>query len=658
MSLTSLNLEKYRKDQNNIHTHIHVHIVHRQTVLPPPTHSPHPSPSMSVPLKTTNRSPLRETDANLKPQSALGPRACPESHATAAAAPSTKKRALDRLEHSLVKQQRVKRTRSIEGAVLLNKPAGKPVAARAQALQPKELVEWQNNWLRILKRDTRIFFDVREDKKSGRLRHKLEEKRELLVAGFELLGAEISPFYDNRTTIVITTRSAEDIAQEMDSNDILVRARKNSIKVWGFEKAFRFLSNLNVEIDTFRLEDPQFKKLDSPDITAQTHLARASKTGTLSTLLKNEKIFGSNDRDPRTRRDDIHYFKYPHVYMYDLWQTWAPIITLEWKPQELADVEHLPYPTLKMGTFGRCPFIGDKLCDERSEKRVIKRYSRDQENRKHATELHIWYQHHAQPDFHNMHVPTMTIPHICNDSRYMYLQFPPHFEDLFGKINDDKSVMEEEALSTSTHSDNTAAADAEKHAATWREPATPQLKHAKLARQETEEFPDDLCNSFKKHSQVPFEIKASGVHQSNDVATSFGNGLGPTKASVTSKKIKTLNRLVVDRKLVSKTPSQANKTRHSSHKDVPAGSNLKISSNASSKLAPPAQVPAPAPTKMRAAKPAKRPVVRNPGYCENCRVKYEALEEHILSDKHLAFAENGLNFECIDSLIDKLKFQF
>ncbi|CAD6899908.1 unnamed protein product [Tilletia laevis] len=46
---------------------------------------------------------------------------------------------------------------------------------------------------------------------------------------------------------------------------------------------------------------------------------------------------------------------------------------------------------------------------------------------------------------------------------------------------------------------------------------------------------------------------------------------------------------------------------------------------------------------------------KKPGYCENCRLKFEDIEEHVRSKKHQRFANNPDNFAEIDELI--LRFQ-
>ncbi|CAI4037938.1 hypothetical protein SMKI_04G2750 [Saccharomyces mikatae IFO 1815] len=699
---------------------------------------------MVSPTKMIIRSPLKETDTNLKHKNGIAVSTttvghldifsndnnCNNNNATES---FPKKRSLERLE--LQQQQhlhekkkaKLERARSIEGAVQVSKVTGlKNVEPR---VTPKELLEWQTNWKKIMKRDSRIYFDITDDVEMNTYnKSRMDKRRDLLKRGFLTLGAQITQFFDTTVTIVITRRSVENIYLLKDT-DILSRAKKNYMKVWSYEKAARFLKNLDVDLD-------HLSKTKSASLA----------TPTLSNLLHNEKIYGPTDRDPRTKRDDIHYFKYPHVYLYDLWQTWAPIITLEWKPQELTNLEELPYPILKLGSFGRCPFIGDRNYDESSYKRVVKRYSRDKANKKYALQLRALFQYHADTFMTTSSGDDQTknlifIPHTCNDStksfkKWMQEKAKTFEKNELKKSHDDAIQSIQNENDSQTDEKNTISlkeVETRKHLLQEEEgnkqpiveqsknytsqnvlPAAPKLSHPILAtftRQETEEVPDDLC-TLKAKSRQAFEIKASGAHQSNDVATSFGNGLGPTRASVMSKNMKSLSRLMVDRKLGVKQTNGNSKTaatttaaeiakenKHISDgivlkKDEPrskmTGNNNSIHMETNSKLPDFSNTTSKsastnsklnndikiitkdsitalkktttytnislhpnAPT----TQPVKKETVKNSGYCENCRVKYESLEQHIVSEKHLSFADNNLNFEAIDSLIENLRFQ-
>lgn len=52
--------------------------------------------------------------------------------------------------------------------------------------------------------------------------------------------------------------------------------------------------------------------------------------------------------------------------------------------------------------------------------------------------------------------------------------------------------------------------------------------------------------------------------------------------------------------------------------------------------------------------PRKRARDKKPGYCENCRAKFDDLEEHINSRRHVRFAQNDENFAALDVLLDSV----
>lgn len=570
------------------------------------------------------RSPLKETDTNLQQR----PTGHVNEDGVIRGGVVTKKRTLERIELQERKRSKAERARSIEGAVKVSKSTA--VRNIEPKVTPTELLEWQNNWKRIMKRESRIYFDSAEENDSGKQKGKMDRKRELLKSGFLSLGAQITQFFDCTVTIVITRRPLENI-HLLPESDILSRAKKGYMKVWGYEKAFRFLKNLDVDLDNL-----ESKKAD---------LGAPS----LSNLLQSEKLYGPTDRDPRTRRDDIHYFKYAYVYMFDLWQTWAPIIALEWKPQELKETKKLPYPILKIGTFGRCPFIGDASCDETSYRRVMKRYARDKANKSYALKLRRLYQFSAQPC--ERQKDSIFLPHTCLDSKHCFEKWKKSIaEEPKEELSASDISLQKESQRFESRQD-----PAEKTLELKQEAKKGALMVVGLSREETEEFPDDLCQN-KKKSRISQEIKASGVHQSNDVATSFGNGLGPTTASVMNKNLKTLSRLVVDRRLGAKMnhaapglgPPQGNASP--SQMQLCNTNDEQIPARKKNKVEVLAQANAP--------QNVKKEVVKNAGYCENCRVKYEHLDDHITTEKHQMFAQNDYNFELIDSLIEKLKFQF
>lgn len=564
---------------------------------------------MASPTKQlTVRSPLKETDANQK------------GGTSRAATNELKRKSLDKLEHEHGKKKMklAERSRSIEGAVLMNKQAALKKAEQHK-VTPKDLLEWQHNWRKIMRRDTKMYFDTTDfPDTSTYTKQKLDRRKELLKRAFISLGAEITSFFDTDVTIVITRRTLKS-SYSLPETDVLARAQKRYMKIWNYDKATRFLKNLDVDLET--LEKSK----------------NAITTPTLSNLLQNEKIYGPSDRDPRARRDDIHYFKYSYVYLYDLWQTWAPLITMEWKPIDLSDSQNLPYPSIKQGSFGRCPFIGDCNCDETSVRRIIKRYKRDKLNKKYALHLRLLYYRDSTPqELSESDAKPMMIPHDYYNSSKAYQEAVGN-DDVDDSLTVQFKSKSETALIVVSNKSKEFAPTQQilkpPAKGIWKTPAL--NAQISLSRQETEEFADDLC---KRKSRIPQEIKASGMNQSNDGATSFGNGLAPTKSSVLNKNMKSLNRLVIDKK----TSTRALKPLETSV--ISASANTIDVQKKEESL-----------KKERKVVEAKKQEAKlGGGYCENCRVKYESLERHVRSEKHQSFAQDELNFEAIDSLIEKL----
>ncbi|CEP62830.1 protein serine/threonine kinase activating protein DBF4 LALA0_S06e04808g [Lachancea lanzarotensis] len=628
---------------------------------------------------TSKRSPLTETDSNVK----TGPNVV------------VKKRTVERIDVSQARKkprvgmEATARARTIEGAVQQpnhsqqSSHQNQQIAAK---VTPQDLLEWQTNWRRIMRRDTKIYFDTTE------ALHKNDKKREALKRAFLSLGAQITAFFDTDVTVVVTQRVLRDYDRLPDT-DVLARAAKRYMKIWNYEKATRFLHNLDVDVDALE--------------TKTTALAPS----TLSNLLHNEKLYGPADRDPKARRDDVHYFKHAYVYLYDLWQVWAPVIVAEWRPQDGAS-----HPTVRPGSFGRCPFIGDGQCDEQSGRRILKRYRRDYANEKYALRLRLLYQRSADPqtilsrkteahydmgnenendnenENENEHGDDYEQEHEYSDNTdsvrrllmlpHEYCNSYEQHQNLMGTpqnaVSPQKSCShrEKECINTGTvttttltqhpsgqnHNQELLSRDTSLHVTasahhrpskvTWSVPnAFVRQAPGSLARQDTEEAPlDDLCG---RKSRIPHEIRASGVVQSNDGVGSIsatgsvvGNGLGPTRASVTSKNLKSLNRLVVDKKFTAEAKLQ---------KPTPTTTTITTTTTTTASTNAATHTPRPAPsTHTPDARKPRNDAKAGPGYCENCRVKYESLTEHIDSEKHRQFAGDDRNFEAVDFLIRKL----
>lgn len=219
------------------------------------------------------------------------------------------------------------------------------------------LSDWQKSWRRIM-RESVIYFDS-NDVATGEYSTVKKAEKEKAVKSFTQVGATIQPFFDHNVTIVVTRRNKTDLPKNMLSYE-------QGLKVWNYEKVFRFLKNLG--------------EITSPQLNKQN-------VRHLSSLLHDEKLHGPNDRDPNAKRDDFTYFKHPYFFVYDVRQITRPVAIREWK---IKDTSRRPWPHMHASTYGRSPFLADPA-DIQLPKKIARRKARDEQNKSYRQKLRLIY---------------------------------------------------------------------------------------------------------------------------------------------------------------------------------------------------------------------------------------------------------------------------
>jgi regulatory subunit for Cdc7p protein kinase len=150
------------------------------------------------------------------------------------------------------------------------------------------------------------------------------------------------------------------IAQDVDPRkaqvqtaDLLTRAREMGVKIWAFEKLQRI-----------------FKTMFEPDLAEPTHtqdirnhaavhktVSKPAKDADLEQLLRNEKINGPADRDMTVAAQDMVTFKGYYIYVHDFDEKTKPVMVRDYpKPQQK---DQGKWPQFRLTPSGRCPFIED-----------------------------------------------------------------------------------------------------------------------------------------------------------------------------------------------------------------------------------------------------------------------------------------------------------
>lgn len=600
-----------------------------------------------------------------------------------------------------------------------------PAVKRAQTHE-KELTKWQQTWRSILP-SQHIYFEHDDS-------HDKDRKRAMLA--LKSLGAKIEPFFDENITIIVSRRPYDAKAQ-YPQGDIFRIVGKKQIKVWSIEKVFRFMRHLDADI---------------PDYSSQTDAQ-------LESLLQNERIFGTNDRDPLAKRDDIKYFVGPYLYVYDQTQRLRPVVVKEWRDAKECT-------KMNKSTNGKSLFVEESKSTLQAN--LVKRHRRRLQNLEECTEYRLQLEAACFPkDCPKLRRRSYTErvgyaldylgqyyakrPHEDPKVKYKGSGLEDFFENMARRSSPEVDTQEtEDALDAQEElqcAPTEPAKDSEhpfqnvldespdaidelnrhKRSMAPRKidkvmfdvpvlPAPP----AQLRRENSVFTPVVKEGNGQKVDQQQLlcnygEIVASGVTQSGSNVNGGGllsqgqnqggNGLGPSRASATSRAlIKDSQRTMVmpmGRVSIGKVGADT-VVMHQGDSTIPNDTDVEMTDQVSvfrktnklmvtlrvpkeqlakikrqspfialkkrleqedlGLLGAPA-VPAPAAPAALTSLPSKkkqeekRREEMKPGYCENCRVKYTDFDAHCAGEGHRQFAQNSKNFAEIDRLIGKVSLR-
>ncbi|KIW16231.1 hypothetical protein PV08_06282 [Exophiala spinifera] len=403
--------------------------------------------------------------------------------------------------------------------------------------------------------------------------------------------------------------------------DILVRGKEMGMKIWAAEKLQRVLGSI------------------LGDAGSHSHLSRSTTHGSrnqhedLGQVLKHEKLAAYSEREQPTL--SLVPFKGPFIYVHDMDEKYRPTMVREYaRVTRRSDGD---WPQFRSASVGKCPFVEDPTMKRELE----------QEQRTRARMVAM-----QQPQQPTQHVPR-TRSHVAVEKASVE---PPT-----------RRTSPRKALQT-VHNPADVPMDMD----------SDRKKTGASAHERQPSFPPmpDRPFEFVRPAQLQMsrEPAASGIQRSNLTSAIQSQMISSTAATGvkagTSKEVhQQLKRQVLER---THTGSLSVGSIPSSHRMNDLAGALK-------------NVRAPAPQRAaksraqeklggiqeedddhaddlsaeQAAQPSRRKKIvkkdPKPGYCENCRDKYDDFEEHIISRKHRKFAMTQSNWNELDALLAKLQ---
>lgn len=145
-------------------------------------------------------------------------------------------------------------------------------------------------------------------------------------------------------------RDSEPKRSNASNIDILSKAREMGMKIWQLEKLRRIMSSM---FDTLA----ESKSQPGRGARNLANLAglREEKGADLSRMLRNEQLNGPSDRDSAVTSMEIIPFKGPYIYVRDMDERTKPMIVKEYP--KVSRSENGEWPQFRSVSAGKCPFI-------------------------------------------------------------------------------------------------------------------------------------------------------------------------------------------------------------------------------------------------------------------------------------------------------------
>jgi regulatory subunit for Cdc7p protein kinase len=375
------------------------------------------------------------------------------------------------------------------------------------------------------------------------------------------------------------------------------------MKIWAAEKLQRILAHM---FDDSASHGHNTRGNNMPMTTGRV------REEDLSQVLRNEKYNGLADRDPTALTKDLVLFKGPFIYIHDMDGKTRPTMVREYP--KVARRQDGAWPQFRSATVGKCPFVEDHM----SRKELEREREREREKER-AMALQLEREAQQAP-----RTPSVTTVETVQMD-------PPRRKSPRKALREVSNVSNGPNVNLTT--------------ASLSKPIDPPKVERHTAFPPAIEVPS-VGFIRPTHMHFAREPAASGMQQSNLTSAIRSNMISSTAAAPsakagTSKEVHELKRKVLER---SNTGSLSVGSMPSSHRMMDLAGHLKnarapapqraAKSKAQEKLGGIREEDDPSEEELAAERAAdaasrKRTAKKDPkpGYCENCRDKYDDFDE-------------------------------
>lgn len=149
------------------------------------------------------------------------------------------------------------------------------------------------------------------------------------------------------------------------------------MRIWALEKLQRMMTALFEDIGNTSPHLTHGHNTRSTAANAMVTGVITNREAQLSQLLREERLNGPTDRDPSVVTKDLIPFKGPFIYVRDMDEKVKPILMREYP--KVANREDGAWPQFRCVSHGKCPFVDEVDHDKREKERQRDREEEERE---------------------------------------------------------------------------------------------------------------------------------------------------------------------------------------------------------------------------------------------------------------------------------------
>ena len=147
------------------------------------------------------------------------------------------------------------------------------------------------------------------------------------------------------------------------NNDVLQRAHGMGIKIWQLEKLNRVIESMNGGVADSQSQ-PNRNARNASNVAA----GKISHEADLSRMLRNEQLNGPSDRDRTVASEELVPFRGYYIYIHDMDERTKPILVKEYAKVNRS--EDGDWPQFRANSSGKCPFVEDPYVARQEHERA------------------------------------------------------------------------------------------------------------------------------------------------------------------------------------------------------------------------------------------------------------------------------------------------